>query len=196
MMDKLWLKPEIADAQQALVLRELQDPIKAMPFRYFLEAMRHIDIRAGCLLDVGCGVGHYGLLCEKNFPQFEYHGTDVSPAMIERARDLAPLGQFRVCDFKSNDFGDYDIVLIGQVMELADDPWELLDYALLHTHGYLILHRLRLTEHYSRKIPEKAYGIDTFDYEWNKKIFERHLSEHVTLPWIDLYQYTIIIPPA
>lgn len=193
----VWLKPEVALAQKKLILEQLQDPLKIYPFYYFVEAMKRIPLKGGRMLDVGCGVGHYGLFVEKFYPTWEYFGSDSSPAMIEQARDLVPLGHFRVCDFMDNDFESYDLVVISQVMEQVDDPWPLLDRALLRTCGYLVLHRLRLIKGYSRQIQEKTYlGLQAHNYEWNMKQFVKHLGPHEMIPWTDLYQYTVVVAPA
>ncbi len=69
------------------------------------------------LLDVGCGVGHYGVLCEKYYPRLQYYGTDASAAMIEQAKLLVPLGYLDVLEFRENYPGDFDIVLASQAIE-------------------------------------------------------------------------------
>jgi len=160
--------------------------------------MESLPKKGGTFLDVGCGCGHYGYLIDLNFPQWDYIGTDYSPAMIERAKNIVPLETFRVCEFLDNKFEQYDAVLISQVMEQAPDPWDWLDYAVQRTRGYLILHRLRLIKGYSRRISEPTYlGLPCKNYEWNYKQMLRHLSpDALVLPWLDQRQYTIVLPPV
>lgn len=195
----VWLRSEVAEAQKELVLRELKDPSKVQPFIHFMKAMESLPKVGGTFLDAGCGCGHYGYLIDRNFPQWDYYGTDFSPSVIERAKNVMPLETFRVCKFLDNKFGEYDAVLVSAIMEFADDPWDWLDYVILHTRGYLILHRLRLIKGYSRHITERSYlGFDTKFYEWNYKQFLKHLSPNVIiLPWLDPQnQHTIVVPPA
>ena len=194
--DNVWLRKDVADAQKELVLKQLADPLKFAPYFYFHEAMKHVKMVSGRILDCGSGVGHYGLFCEKHYPQWDYCGTDYSPAMIERARGLVPLGSFKTCSFFDNTFKAYDVVLVSQVMEHTPDPLEALDFVLLHTRGYLILHRVRLVKAYSHKIDEKTYlDIPTTNFEWNRRQFLKRLGSHILIPWMDGYQFTIVVTP-
>lgn len=193
----VWLRKDVAEAQAELVQKELQEPENVPPLAYFMKVMESLPKEGGTFLDTGCGCGHYGFLVDLHFPQWDYYGTDFSPAMIERAKSLVPLKNFRVCEFLDNKFAQYDAVLVSQVMEYAPDPWDWLDYAVINTRGYLILHRLRLIKGYSRIIEEPTYlGYPAKNYEWNYKQFLKHLSPDVLiLPWADQRQYTIVVPP-
>jgi SAM-dependent methyltransferase len=66
-----------------------------MRFEVFL---RVHDVRGCSLLDVGCGVGDfYGRLMGSGV-ECRYHGVDLAPAMIARARERFPLGMFELRD--------------------------------------------------------------------------------------------------
>lgn len=174
-----WHRPDVAQAQRDLVLRELQDPHSIGPFTAFLWAIRKIKLEPPVtLLDVGCGVGHYGVLCEKYFPRIAYTGTDASAAIIAEAKLLAPLGRFEVCDFTANLFEDYDIVMASQVVETMPDPLAAMKHLLRWVTGYVILNRIRLTEPRdapSHQIDEATYcGEIGTNWLWN-------LSELTTL---------------
>lgn len=191
-----WLEPEAALKQRSLVLEQLRHPEKVDVFRYFFKAMRHVQLKEGTFLDVGCGVGHYGLIIEKLYPHLRYYGTDISPAMIEQAKELNPLGTFRVCPFEKNRFGDFDVVLISQVMEMTESPWAALETALLKCCRYVILHRLRLVKTYDRQFLETSYCGETRGFEWNYKKFHRRIGaiEH-EIEWLEQppQQYTIVL---
>jgi 2-polyprenyl-3-methyl-5-hydroxy-6-metoxy-1,4-benzoquinol methylase len=164
-----WDKADVADAQLALVTTELGHVDTVGPFIAFGWAMEQIAPPKGAtLLDVGCGVGHYGALCERYWPGVLYYGSDAFEPMIARARLLAPLGGFSVCPFGDNAFGAYDIVLISQVVETMPDPPAMLRLALslcLHT---VILHRIRLTLDASHEIEETTYcGNVGHEWLWN-----------------------------
>lgn len=178
-----WDKPEVALAQFERVIEELQRPDRVGPFAAFRWAMGQIGIERGTLLDVGCGVGHYGVLCERYYPGIAYSGTDASHAMIDRAGELAPLGTLRACPFEDNDFGQYDIVLVGQVMELLDCPITALRLLLCQVRGYVILNRLRLnlTEP-SHAIEETTYcGNMGRDWIWNQDELLAIISEYANV---------------
>lgn len=161
-----WDKPEVAAAQHDLVIRELSaNPATIGPYAAFRWAMGIIGLERGTLLDAGCGVGHYGVLCERFYPGIRYFGTDLSTPMIAFARNLAPLGTFMVCEFGANRFEDYDIVLASQIIEATDDPPGMLDTLLMRARRHVILNRIRLTDETSHCIVEKTYG-DNVGRNW------------------------------
>ena len=172
-MDKIiggWNLPEVAAAQHALVIQELTEDATAPvgPYAAFRWAMDTIGMEYASLLDAGCGCGHYAVLCERFYPHVRYHGTDVSDPMTVYARQLAPLSTFSVCEFHDNRFGDYDIVLAGQVMEMMDDPPEALDFLLERARQWVILNRIRLTPDVSHRITEETYsGNMGHNWLWN-----------------------------
>jgi hypothetical protein len=63
-----------------------------------------------------------------------------------------------------------------------------LEFLLTQTHGYLILHQVKLISGYSQKI--------LGGFEFNKKQFMKRLGTHILIPWIDFYQYSIVVTPT
>lgn len=164
-----WDRADVAQAQQELVTRELSEADTCGPYKAFLWAMDTIGLESGRLLDVGCGVGHYGVLCEKHYPKIRYVGTDLSEAMIANARALVHSGIFFACQFEYNDFSFYDIVLASQVLEMTDDPPSSLDYLLSRFKSWAILNRIRLTPDKSHRITETTYcGQMGQNWLWNQ----------------------------
>lgn len=155
-----WLTPEVAQAQADLVERELA-PLYAIadnpldiskwhprlgePYEPFMAALDAIKAPAGStLLDVGCGVGHYGTLLRHLRPAIQYTGTDYSEHMVDKARQREPRLIFRVSAVRDNELDAYDIVLLSQCLEITGAPETNLRYVLGQADGYVILHRLRL----------------------------------------------------
>jgi SAM-dependent methyltransferase len=182
-----WDRADVAAAQRDLVIGELCAN-DTLPFMAFIDAMNSMKFRAGKLLDVGCGVGHYGVLCERNFPAIRYRGTDASRAMIDEARILAPLCLFDVCEFYENKFADYDIVLASQVVEMDGDSWDRLCLLLSSAKRYVILNRIRLTPEKSHRITEATYcGHTGYNWLWNMAEIEAEIAHHGSVVYKDVY---------
>lgn len=161
-----WHTVEVARAQRDLVLDELSRANKVKPYQAFVWAMDVIGLKEGRLLDVGCGCGHYGVLCERLYPNIEYFGTDASWAMIREARQLAPLARFATIDFEHNDFKSDDIVLLSQVVEMMDDPVASMSLALRSFKRYAILNRIRLTRAESYRIESEPTYCGNVGHNW------------------------------
>ncbi len=196
-MTTSWILPEVAEAQYAVVVRELEKPSDAVsPFRYFVEAMTAIPIKPGwSLLDAACGAGAYAALCARNYPRLRYVGADLSPHMIERARTLNPEGTFQVCEFSQNTFDQHQIVLVSAVLEYAGG-WDALDLLISQFKRYAILHRLRLTDAPSHAVDEPTYaGHRENYYVWNRQELKDRLGDLLVreIPWSDGQQATLVL---
>ena len=189
-----WDRPDVAQAQLTLVTSELAHMDIVGPFVAFRWALQQIEPSKGMmmlgttLLDVGCGVGHYGVLCERYYPGLLYHGSDVYEPMIERARLLAPLGRFSVCPFEDNDFGAYDIVLISQVVETMHNPPAMLRLALGLCKHIVILNRIRLTLDASHAIEETTYcGNVGREWLWNMAELRKLVADYGTVRYCSIW---------
>jgi SAM-dependent methyltransferase len=84
-------------------------------------ARRHLGPGRPSALDVGCGPGlfdrHLG-------SSFELHGVDVSPAMVERARETNPEASYRVYDGRRLPYDDreLDVTFAVCVLHHVDPP--------------------------------------------------------------------------
>jgi SAM-dependent methyltransferase len=184
-----WDKPDVAQAQLTLVTTELASMDTVGPFIAFRWAMQQIAPSKGAtLLDVGCGVGHYGVLCERYFPGVRYYGNDAYEPMIGRAKLLAPLGGFAVCPFIESSFAAYDIVLISQVVETMPDPPAMMRLALSRCAKTVILHRIRLTTDASHEIEETTYcGNVGHEWLWNMAELRALIADYGTVRYCSLW---------
>ena len=192
-----WQLPDVATAQVELVTQQLKNAAQGntpAPFAAFLQAMNFVltetHWRAPKFLDVGCGVGHYGMLLQRELPHVRYVGTDASPAMIARARLGAPKRAFLICEALKNDFQKFDIVLLAQVLEVSQSqPPLALDEILkqLPQNSFLILHRLRLGQR-SHVVSEPTYlGYSAQNYVWEGPKLLRQLARFGDVRYYDVW---------
>jgi SAM-dependent methyltransferase len=82
---------------------------------------RHVGAGRPTALDVGCGPGVFGRHLGS---RFELHGVDVSPAMVERAREANPEASYRVYDGRRlpQADGELDVVFAVCVLHHVDPP--------------------------------------------------------------------------
>jgi ubiquinone/menaquinone biosynthesis C-methylase UbiE len=78
----------------------------------FLAALDRVDMPVQRALDVGTGTGLGALEIAKRFPDAEIVGVDVSAAMLEKARKLAPGIEFVEGDASALPFGDGEFDLL------------------------------------------------------------------------------------
>ena len=139
------------------------------------------------VLDIGCGLGGLKDFFDRAGPAVEYTGYDVSPRVIERARERHPDGRFEVRDilrhppterfdvvlcagalsFRLPDQGRYVLDMIRAMYNLADTA---LGFSMLSAWHYMD----------SPTLQREALQAD---YEWPHEIFRfcKTLSRHVTL---------------
>lgn len=147
-----WHTPEVARAQFALTEQELFNDMDGKPNAPFREFRRALDWlkdelpRDFTLFEVGCGIGHYSVICARYVPYAQYFGTDASPAMIEIARLFYRGSEpraFQVSDWSQNDYSRWDVILVSQMAEMTDDPPAVIEFILARAKHFVILHRLR-----------------------------------------------------
>ena len=204
---KSWSLQEVADAHTRAALTDLcKAPQAVDPYRYFIEAMDFIQPKqpGATFLDIGCGCGQYGELCDRFYPQVSYYGTDVSPAMIANAKTLVSIqpDRFAVCEFEQNGFA-HDIVMASSVLEYAG-TWAALDLLLHNAVGWIILHRMRLTaskDQASFAFDEPTYaGHSEQHFCWNIEELAQKIQETreigVIVQWARVDHVTIVVAPV
>jgi malonyl-CoA O-methyltransferase len=91
------------------------NPIKKLSDEFII---RHLpDLAGKSLLDCGCGTGKFCLLASKKNAS-RIHGIDLSPMMIEAARQSCPTATFQCADISGTPIPiqEYDVVLSALVM--------------------------------------------------------------------------------
>lgn len=193
-----WELPAVAESQRQLIERELAANPPAEPYAPLLRALALLAPPAGAtLLDVGCGVGHYGTLLKRHLPAIRYRGTDYSEAMIDAAGAREPALTFHVREFKANAFGAYDIVLASQCIELTPAPWANLQLLITRTSGAVILHKIR-TAAKSGFVDEPTYlGNRCKIYLWNLAELTEAIADvrpFEVVPWARPDIVTLVLP--
>lgn len=103
----------------------MRGPDSAAPFEAALDQVNGPVRRA---LDVGTGTGAGALEIAKRFPGAEVVGLDVSPAMLEEARRLAPGVEFVEGDATALPFGngEFDLVAHANMIPFLDETARVL----------------------------------------------------------------------
>lgn len=149
------------------------------------------------LLDVGCGVGHYGVLCARYHPEIRYFGTDVSPHMITQAQDLLRGNGVRAvlaaCPWNESPLAFFDIVLVSQVLELTDDPPAALQFVLEHAKKHVLLHRLRVRGTPGRVYEPTYCSYPARNYIWDEAELLKMVSRYGMVPPVEHWEDSITL---
>jgi ubiquinone/menaquinone biosynthesis C-methylase UbiE len=94
----------------------------------FEAALDRVDGTVRRALDVGTGTGAGALAIAKRFPNAEIVGLDVSAAMLEEARRLAPGVEFVEGDASALPFGagEFDLVAHANMIPFPDETARVL----------------------------------------------------------------------
>jgi 2-polyprenyl-3-methyl-5-hydroxy-6-metoxy-1,4-benzoquinol methylase len=161
-----WKDESVAQDQLKLVETQIDWPQLVPPYKIFVKVIRDILMQymlpnPAMLLDIGCGVGHYGELIRRYLQRsFIYTGTDYSKYMIKAARETWPdYGTFIVDDIfhSSMRYYKFDILMASALVDVIDEFEKVLNILLSNTHKILILHRQRITEQESYSVVTKGY---------------------------------------
>lgn len=103
----------------------MRGPDSAAPFE---AALDRVDGPVRRALDVGTGTGAGALEIAKRFQGAEIVGLDVSPAMLEEARQIAPSVEFVEGDASALPFGDgeFDLVAHANMIPFLDETARVL----------------------------------------------------------------------
>lgn len=152
-----------------------------------LEALDDADFPAS-VLDVGCGVGTLHGHLERSGRLGTYHGLDLLPRMVERAREKHPGGVFEVGDLLTWENRDvFDIVVCSgalNVRVLAHERWvERMLEAMWTRARWAVLVNFQWTRAFKTN-PVSAYDEDIHHVEREPIIA---VAERLT-PWLTVRQ--------
>jgi SAM-dependent methyltransferase len=162
-----------AAAQAANARQDLArfDGTNIVSFKHGVELVSQLPINSFSLLDIGCGIGMYGVLLRQySQKRFEYHGCDFSAAMVEAAQELNPRCSIQQGDARQLDYPDgrFDVVWISALLEHVPQFDQVLAEAARVGRHYLLLHRLFLhegpTEQRIVTTAENEYPFGGFSY--------------------------------
>ena len=97
-----------------------------MHFRHYEETfekiLRYFHAEHGKVLDIGCGPGNISAWLTSKRPELQITGTDLSPAMVNLARQHVPFGNFQVLDARDTHKvdGSYDLIVCGFCIPYLD----------------------------------------------------------------------------
>jgi trans-aconitate methyltransferase len=83
------------------------------------------DLPGGAqILDSGCGTGHMLADIAQAYPLHQLHGIDLSPAMLDQARQKIPNATLTEADLAHHELpqNTYDVVLSLNVLHHMNDP--------------------------------------------------------------------------
>lgn len=175
-----WLDKAYADQQREGFCKDLARPLsETAPYRGFQHAMTHIGPKAGTILDVGCGTGGYAVLVDRLWSGLTYRGCDISPLMIEYAKEDYG-DRFFVCDVLDLHEGA-DIIFASSLIEVSPNWQEILAHLLALPFQWLILSRVRVWHDFehptSGRVYECVYGSQVFEVTHNMPELEALIKQ-------------------
>ena len=151
------------------------------------------------LLDYGCGFGSLADYLETEGLEFQYHGLDLSPTMIQHARQLhpqIPSVHFQVGSTLPRTF-DYVISsgIFNVRQETSPADWENYIYNSIQTMAQLATRGFayNILTSYSdsdKQRPDLHYADPCHHFDFCKKHYSRHVS---LLHDYGLYEFTILV---
>jgi hypothetical protein len=182
-----WKDPDVAEQMLALVRTQLADPLASSPFRVFHDALQDVlrdeDLpQPAGLLELGAGVGHYGVLVRELFgDRFAYTGADYAEELVRAGRRAWPEIDLVVDDLFATglDWGAYDVVAANCVVDVLAEYERALELVLACRAPVVILHRQRMTRGRSYARSDPGYeGQVTYRSYLNRGHLERLVAAH------------------
>lgn len=163
---KPWCTEEIARNQLALVYQELGRwlaGVEVKPFSVFLSLLAQCECPEPIVvMEVGCGVGHYGQLLKMATTEgrYFYKGVDCSEAMVHYARLGFGLGTVTRDDGENLSRPDLsqDVVVLGSCLNHTPDWKKMAEEAKRVTRKYAMLHRMPMRYDKTVVVEKLGYG--------------------------------------
>lgn len=176
-MSELWVQP---DKQR--LYRDLAWlwPVISPPEDYageageFIAAIRqYAQIEVQTLLDLGCGGGHNDFFFQQHF---QVTGVDLSPEMLELARQLNPRVTYQLGDMRTVRLGQlFDVVIIADSIDYMLDEGDLLA-AFRSAYQHLKPGGIFCT--YAEETPDRFQQNNTYSSFHNRGALEVTLVEN------------------
>ncbi|MEO5921636.1 MAG: class I SAM-dependent methyltransferase [Pseudolysinimonas sp.] len=145
------------------------------------EALETAGAENDSLLEVGCGGGYFSELIRFRFPKLKYHGLDLSPSMVELARQHYPGTEFVVGSAYELPDGDasVDIVMDGvALIHMPDWPRAIGEYARVAKRA-VVLHGVTVTEATpTTRFAKYAYGQPSVEYVFARAELLAECTKH------------------
>jgi SAM-dependent methyltransferase len=125
---------KISDYYNNLVEKYGHDP-RSCDYGHTISQQNKFTVLSSCIdysnksvLDIGCGFADYADFLNKKYTQVEYHGVDISPAMIDEAKKMHPELSLEVRNvFEDTPQRTYDIVTANGIFYLlGEHAWGLM----------------------------------------------------------------------
>lgn len=178
----VWLTPEVAKTQEALMQREYDAWLagaKHAPFTAFDRLARKTEARS--VVDMGCGAGIYGLLWSR-IDRGRYTGCDQSPQMIDLAmkHEVSKKGYW-VCDAMSLPCPDqsFDMAFLGAIL-CCTEHWEkVVSEAARVARKYLLFHRMPMYADGpdTKVVMHDVYGAQAPYREFREEFIEEYMAQ-------------------
>lgn len=114
-------------------------------FNIFTQLLTLTDERGSELLDLGCGTAMLSEYCK----EYKYIGADLPHIISGCAMRNYRKYFFRGCDLLNDDLSwinKYPVISMNAVIDVMQDPIQMLRMVLTHAAKYIIIHRQEITE--------------------------------------------------
>lgn len=173
-LEDSWKNREVFERQLELNKKELESP-QNYPAHWvdIIRIMRELNVKK--MLDIGCGCGAFSSVCNTEFPELTYVGTDYSEEAIKIARNEWENINFQVLDYKdmtNKHVKEYDLVCANALLDIMQNGDEVLEKVLSTKPKNLIISRIRFTNGDSFYKTYKAYNIETYSFYHGRNKFK------------------------
>ena len=174
-----WKNSKEAFEQQLNVnIKELNSGFPAH-WQHFLNYINNINVDR--IIDVGCGSGAYGYICNKlgkNYIGYDYseHAIEIAkgtwePELLRQIPNSNNTIDFYCKDYKDLTYAenpDQDLLVANAICDVLPNGHECLEFLLGLKYRHLLIQRVSLTEEPEYCEQYQAYNITTYKYHHNK----------------------------